>query len=76
MFVLYSDPTTTPPWTANDAENTMDALEKEIAELVADNPKGAYWEYLGYETVSAISKVTVGGVAYLYEVIPLVAEVL
>jgi len=75
-FTLYSDPNATPPWTPQDAENTMDALEEDIATIVASNPSSEHWTSLMYETTSAVSKVTVGGVAYLYEIIPLVAEVL
>lgn len=75
-FVLYADPDATPPWTAKDAEDTLDGLEADIATIVSNNPTGSCWQSLIYETVSAVSKVTVGGVAYLYEAIPLVAEVL
>lgn len=75
-FVLYSDPSATPPWTPEDAENTMDDLEADIAVIVANNPTGECWNALSYETVSAVSKVSIGGVAYLYEAIPLTAEVL
>jgi hypothetical protein len=75
-FILYADPTAVPPWTEEDAENTMDALEADIASIVSDNPTGNCWNSLSYDTMSAVSKVTIGGVAYLYEAIPLVMEVL
>ncbi len=75
-FVLYSDPTATPPWTEANAEDAMDGLELEIATIVDKNPSGSGWSDLRYETVSAVSKVTIGGKAYLYEAIPLVVEVL
>lgn len=74
VFVLYADPNATPPWTSQDAENTLDALEADIATIVSNNPAGSCWQALTYETVSAVSKVSVGGVSYLYEAIPLVAE--
>lgn len=75
-FVLYSDPDATPPWTAKDAEDTMDGLENEIAQIASDNGANSHWSLLTYETTSNVSKVNVGGVAYLYEAIPLNVEVL
>ena len=75
-FVLYADPDASPPWTEHDAENTLDALEAEVAQIVENNASGERWSSLTYETTSVVSKVTIGGVAYLYEAIPLVVEVL
>lgn len=75
-FVLYADPKATPPWTPEDAEDTLDALEAAVADVVSNNVSGDSWKGLQYETTSYITKVSVGGVAYLYEVIPLVMEVL
>ena len=75
-WVLYADPNATPPWTERDAENTLDALEAEVARIVEKNSSSEYWSGLFYETASAVSKITIGGVAYLYEAIPLIVEVL
>jgi hypothetical protein len=75
-FTLYADPTSVPPWTPEDAEDAMDALEEDVATIVMNNPTGSLWQFLSYETVSTISKVAIGGVSYLYEVIPLIVEVL
>jgi hypothetical protein len=76
IWVLYSDPDAIPPWTEADAEDTLDLIETEVSEIIADNPVSSKWKDIDYDGRSSISDVTVlGGGAYVLEKIPIAVEV-
>jgi hypothetical protein len=57
VFVLYSDQAT---WGEDDAEDRIDLIEKEIADLVRDNRKTADWADLQLEGRSNLDSVSIG----------------
>lgn len=71
VFVLYSD--SKRGWTEADAEDALDAIEAEVAQLVDANHGGVTWNGLAYaEPTDARQPAVIGGVEYRHEVIPLV----
>lgn len=76
-WVLYADPDATPAWTEADAEDRLDLIEKEIAEIVDDyGANQTNWIAMDYEGRSVIADiVTLGGVSYVVEKIPIVCVV-
>lgn len=74
IFVLHADPDS--GYTEADAEDTIDQVEFEIASVLAANQSGTYWQGISWEESSIVDKITVSGTSYLYEVLPVVVEVL
>lgn len=64
-------------WTEEDAEDALDTLEAEVATFIdAAGVKGANWDYVRYaEAVSVITKVEIGGSAFLQESIQVIVRV-
>jgi len=65
-------------WTPRDAEDTLDALEKELAFWVGANQRqpGGLWLAVDYDGASMVGDgQTVSGEAYLVEMVPLVLTV-
>jgi len=63
-------------WTAADAEDRIDLLEKHVADYVNDNRQTDDWNLLEYDASgSSLMDLTIGGEVYLIEVILLRAEV-
>ena len=77
IWVLYADPGATPAWTEADAEDRLDLIEKEVAEVIEDNAAvNGYWDDIDYEGRSVVADVsTRGGAAYLLEKIPVLVEI-
>lgn len=72
-FVIHFDEKSS--WTEEMAEDEIDDLEFQIAESFASNQNTELWMAINWEMPSLVDRVTIGGVPYLYEVIPLVVEV-
>ena len=72
VFVLHSDGATA-TWTEEDAENTLDDLEQQIAQACDRNPvKVNGWGRLAYAGASDARNLTkIEGVDYLHEIITL-----
>lgn len=62
-------------WTEAEAEDTLDALEQQVAEWLANNQVGELWTSLAFNSQSTVSIVTMGGESYLMEEIRVMAEV-
>ena len=75
VFVLHADPDSVPPWTEEDAEDMIDQVEYEIAQVFGANQTSEYWQGITWEDTSIIDKITVSGDPFLYEVIPVAVEV-
>lgn len=73
VYVLYALDDGT--WTEALAEDALDEIEHLIAGAVEQNQTTAPWKSLSYAGNSERMDVTIGGVPYIWETIPLVAEV-
>lgn len=62
-------------WTEAQAEDTLDALEQQLTEWMANNQVGELWTSLAFNGQSTVSIVTVAGEPYLMEEIKVMAEV-
>ena len=68
-------------WTEQNVEDTLDEIDKRIADVVMDNTNNTTWDKLEYEegrmsTIApAVAVRDAGGVAYLLEEHVLIAEV-
>jgi hypothetical protein len=59
-------------WTEEDAENALDDLEQQIAQICDQNARNATWDRLAYAgATDARDLVKIEGVDYLHEVIPI-----
>lgn len=72
-FVVHSDEESS--WTEEDAEDMIDDLEYQIVTCLEGNQNTELWTSVGYEMSSIVDRISIGGVPYLYEVIPLVVGV-
>lgn len=72
VYVLYSDDAS---WGEDDAEDALDEIEHLIAGVVESNQVTAQWGALDYAEESERFDVAIGGVAYIWERVTLVAEV-
>jgi hypothetical protein len=64
-------------WGRDDAEDRLDLIEKEFASLLESNHYTANWQAIDYEDRSRVGEVmTVTGLPYLVEMIPLEVQVL
>jgi hypothetical protein len=71
IFTAYpkeGDPGT---WTEAQTDDAADDLEQELAEAVAGNQKGTYWESVTQVGKTEPSLVVIGGVEYIREVVTL-----
>jgi len=77
IWVLYADPGATPAWTEALAEDRLDLIEKEVAEVIENNASIAgYWKDIDYDGRSIVVDITVrGGAAYVLEKIPILVEI-
>jgi hypothetical protein len=73
VFVLHADPDS--GWTEEDAEDAIDQVEFEIAQVFEANQKNQYWEAIQWEETSIVDRIVVSGDPFLYEVIPISVEV-
>lgn len=76
-FVRYADPVS--GWTEADAEDTIDLMEKTVAETVLNNNSvPGYWSQCRYapDEATLIGGVDIGGVEYRREIIPIECEVI
>ena len=62
-------------WTEAEAEDTLDALEHQLAEWLANNQVGELWTGLMFAGRSRVGTFNEGGETYLVEEIPIKAEV-
>lgn len=62
-------------WTEAQAEDTLDALEQQLAEWMANHQVGELWTTLMFDGRSRVSIVVAGGESYLVEEVPIRAEV-
>lgn len=62
-------------WDEGDAEDTLDALEQQLAEWSANHQVGELWTGLMFEGRSRVGVVNEGGEPYLVEEIPIKVEV-
>jgi hypothetical protein len=68
VFVLYSDGAS---WTEAQAEDRLDDIEQQIAAAVEKYARSTSWASLAYaERSDARTPVTLEGITYLHEVIP------
>jgi hypothetical protein len=73
-FVVYRDKAA--GWTPAQAEDRLDLLEQQIFAVMLANPRTASWKTIAYgDPTEARDIVTIGGVVYLHEVIPVAASV-
>jgi len=70
VFVLYSDKDT---WGEDDAEDRLDAIEAEIADVVAANPSNVTWGGLEFAEPSIVDSLEIGGDEYRHEVFTVLA---
>lgn len=77
IWVLYADPDATPAWTEALAEDRLDLIEKEVAEVIEENAAmSGYWDDIDYDGRSIVADVSVrGGAAYVLEKIPVKIEI-
>lgn len=77
VWVLYADPDATPAWTEALAEDRLDLIEKEVAEVIENNAAvSGFWNDIDYDGRSIVADVTVrGGDAYVLEKIPVLVEI-
>lgn len=73
IWVIYA----ATDWTEANAEDRLDLIEKEIAEVIEDNDVLAgVWDNIEYAGRSTVADVTTsGGVPYVLERIPIMVEV-
>ena len=62
-------------WTEAEAEDTLDALEQQLAEWLANNQVGEIWTGLMFDGRSRVGTYNEGGETFLVEEIPIKAEV-
>lgn len=62
-------------WTTAEAENTLDALEQQLAEWLANNQVGEIWTSLMFDGRSRVGTVNESGETFLVEEVPIKAEV-
>ena len=63
-------------WTAAQAEDLIDLLEKHVADYVDENRSTANWTIIDWEEGgSEIAELTIGGHPYLAEVVPVIVHV-
>lgn len=73
VFVLYSDGGS---WTEQQAEDMLDAIEQQIAQLVDTYARSTNWARLAYAARSdARHPIILEGLTYLHEVIPVEIQV-
>ena len=73
VWVLYKDAEA--GWTEEDAENTLDALEREIISWIAANQGGETWTSIYYRGASTVDVALIAGEPWLTEAIQVTAEV-
>lgn len=75
VFVLYKDEVSS--WTEQNAEDKIDDIEQLIAGVIVDNCYlSGYWNDLSKNGPSTTDIIEVGGVQYIRESIPVVAQVM
>lgn len=62
-------------WTEAQAEDALDALEKQLAEWMANNQVGEIWTALMFDGRSRVGTINEGGETFLVEEVPIKAEV-
>lgn len=62
-------------WSEGDAENTLDALEREIIGWLTDNGGGELWTSIHYAGPSTVDVINIAGEPWLTEAIQVTAEV-
>lgn len=62
-------------WTEQDTENSLDAIEAAIDEVIAANRCTSNWRWIEYDGQTSTDIVPVGGKDYRYERIPIRIEV-
>jgi len=73
VFVLHSD--ATGGWTTEMAEDLIDDISDQLVEVLAHNQTSDLWRGVDYTTQSGIERVTISGLPYLMEVVPITVEV-
>lgn len=69
VFVLYS--AAGEGWTEADAESMLDDIERRIAAIIDAHQEGAHWHGVEYVSRSTTDYLSIGGVEYKRERIPL-----
>lgn len=77
IVVLFSDPNSSPVYTNDQAEDSLDLIESELYAAIRGNRrKENFWQDLRYmERTLAEDVIVVGGATYFHEIIPLIMEV-
>jgi len=57
-------------WAADDAEDKMDEIETDIADVLESNQSATHWDGIDYDGRSATDITNIGGVNYRRETIP------
>lgn len=70
IFVVYS----TEHWSEADAEDALDDIEKQIAQVISTNQITANWEAISFVDRSTCGAVMVGGTEYRTEAIQILME--
>jgi hypothetical protein len=74
VFVVNVDPDS--GWTEQNAEDKLDEVEQQIADVIEDNDSNnGTWNALEHAERSAVTKAVVGGETYLMESIPVAVTV-
>ncbi len=63
VFVIYVETS----WTEKEAEDRLDRIEKEIADVVMDDFSNDDWQYLEYDGPTDTGRVIIGGEEYRRE---------
>lgn len=76
VLVFVSDAISAESWTDADVEDRLDLIEKQIADVLAENRSTTNWQDIKHETgFTNIVPAKLGGHSYKMETIPVIVEV-
>lgn len=75
VFVLYRDENNPSAWTPENAEDALDDVEQQVSQILIGSHNTPLWNDITFEARSMIDTIVLGGVTYVYEVIPIQVEV-
>ncbi len=80
VLVFVADSSEEESWTRANVEDAFDAIEKRIADVIADNREApGHWSYIAHQegegAILPVNSATTGGKPFLVERIPFIVEV-